>query len=159
MKKTKLLTSLSLLKSHDACSDGLETLIKSLPRGFEEDKEINLLHILTSNGLDHFFWAWRATSKPEKRVKRLILADIIELVEPIYLKSYPASKMFKQVLRALRTGRRVEEAKEADAAAYAAARAAYAAASYAAADAASYAVTRSKIKDKQIKIIKRYLGE
>jgi hypothetical protein len=149
MSKIKLETTLKRLKEARACEDGLETLINSLPEGFKETKSINLLHILESNGMNHFFWAWRATTKKELKTKRMILHDIVKLVEPIYLKRYPDSNLFKQVLKSLSSGRLLSEAKKlaaanaanaANAAAYAA-NAAYAAyvAAYAAANAANAA--------------------
>jgi hypothetical protein len=187
IQKVKLVTTLELLKKHDACACGLETLIKSLPKNYSNTKSINLLHILESNSLDHFFWAWRATTKKEKKVKRLILHDIIKEVQHIYEKRYPKSNIFKQVLKALSTGRGLEAAcdasyedacKVAGAACYAACDACYAAynascdeacyaaraACYAACDACHTAYNASCDKacdavehNVQIKIINKYL--
>ena len=173
MKKS-LYTTLELLKEHRACEDGLKKLRKSLPTGTTEDTKINLLHILESNGLEHFFWSWRATTKKGSLSKRMILHDIVALVEPIYLKQYPDSSLFKKVLKALKTNKGLEESCNA---AYAAAKAAYdaydatkatkatkAAANAAfaanAASAAAYAASayaRKKMREKQTLIIKKYL--
>ena len=86
--KVKLTTTLELLKSKDACSDGLETLIKYLGEDYPQDKEINLLTILKSNGVRHCFWAFRATKEDNKIALRLICADIAESVLHIFEEKY-----------------------------------------------------------------------
>jgi hypothetical protein len=180
--KIKLTTTLKLLKEANPCESGLQTLIQSLPKKHSDTKPINLLHILESNGIDHFFWAWRATQKPEKKTKRMILHDIVESVQHVYEKKYPTSSVIKNVLKALKTGKGLKEAsRAADAAAYASANAAdaayaadaaaYASSAYAAANASAYAaraadaadatyiadLANSSGRQKQTKIIKKYL--
>ena len=49
-----------MLKVANACTDGFATLKASLPKRFRQDKDINLLHILNSNGVAHTIWAFRA---------------------------------------------------------------------------------------------------
>ena len=78
--KVRLTTNLKRLIDNGACQSGLDTLINSLPKNHSKIKQINLLHILESNGLDHFFWALKAVIKPNKRIIRLILADAVKLI-------------------------------------------------------------------------------
>lgn len=89
--KTKLTTTLTLLKGKNACSDGYKTLIHYIGHDYDENKEINLLTILKSNGIDHFFWAFRAISQPAEiatKIKNNIVADIAESVLHLYEKQY-----------------------------------------------------------------------
>lgn len=102
--KTKLETTLKLLIKNNACQDVLRPLKASLKPNIKETDKINLLHILKSNGLNHFFWAWRATTKKEMQVKRYILADIVESVEPLFAKKYPEDLSVKNVIKYLRKG-------------------------------------------------------
>ncbi|MEK6878617.1 MAG: hypothetical protein AABY22_03365, partial [Nanoarchaeota archaeon] len=107
IKKVKFTTTLKLLKEFNACKDGLNTLLQSLPENFSENKQINLLHILESNSVDHFFWALRALkTKPTnyKKVIRYILADIIEVIEPNFSKRSPNDLSVKNVIKYLRKG-------------------------------------------------------
>ena len=143
--KTTLNTTLKLLCRHNACDGRLEAILDSLPKNYPKDKTINLLHILESNGINYFFWSWRATTEKGLEVKRMILHDIIASIKHLH----PDQKVIRQVLKALKSGEGVKEARNAAYAAYAAAYAdaadaaayAAAAAAYAAATAAAYAAT------------------
>jgi hypothetical protein len=140
-KKYLLTTTLRMLKNANACKDGYSSVVKGVGKDYPLDKPINLLSILESNCVNHFFWAFRCTTQDNKIPLRLILHDIVKLVEPIYLKQFPDSKVFKQVLKALSTGRGLEDAANAArAAANAAANAARAAANAAANAAADAAM-------------------
>ncbi len=122
-KKVKFTTTLKLLKQQNPCSYGLQTLLKSLPKNYSENKQINLLHILGSNGVDHFFWALRAVKTPtaaHKKVISYILADIIESVEPNFSKEYPDNTAVRNVIKYLRKGTK-KQLKEAQSAAFLAA--------------------------------------
>src|SRR6185312_8512156 len=112
-KKYLLTTTLQMLKNANACKDGYSSVVKGVGKDYPLDKPINLLSILESNCVNHFFWAFRCTTQDNKIPLRLILHDIVKLVEPIYLKQFPDSKVFKQVLKALSTGRGLEDAANA----------------------------------------------
>jgi hypothetical protein len=144
-KKYLLTTTLQMLKDANACEDGYSSVVKGVGKDYPLDKPINLLSILESNCVNHFFWAFRCTTQDNKIPLRLILHDIIKLVEPIYLKQFPNSKVFKQVLKALSTGRGLYAAARAaadaaDSAEYAARGASTDVAVNAAANAAVYAM-------------------
>lgn len=106
--KTSLFTTLSKVKKHDPCEDGLEYALK---RGLS-DEPFNLLKLLDKqDGLSYFFWAWKCTTKKESKVMRLILHDILARVEPLYRKVYPDSTAVTDVLKALKTGKGLEKAR------------------------------------------------
>ncbi len=161
-KCTRLTTTLKLLRVNNACSDGMTTLLKSLPKNYPEDQPINLLHILESNGVEHCFWALRATKECPKKVIRLIMIDVVESIRHHYESKYPDSDVIKNVVKALKSGDKEELRVAANAATYAAnatANAAYAtacAAAYAA-NAAADAAYAAAERQKQIEIIKKYL--
>lgn len=102
MNKIKLETTLKLLQKCRPCMAGMVTLKASLPKDYPADKPINLLHILESNGLAHFFWAWRATIKKESFIKRLILADIVESSIDNFNKQFPNDSSLDNVVSLLR---------------------------------------------------------
>lgn len=76
MTKTRLTTTLAKLRKHDPCDGGWAKLLKSLPADYPQDKPINLLHILKSNGAQDTLWAFRALAKDKPRVRMAIGADI-----------------------------------------------------------------------------------
>jgi hypothetical protein len=184
MEKIRAITTLKLLKNKDACSDGYQTLIDYLGKDYPEEKEINLLTILESNGIDHCLWAFRATTVDTSKQARLIAADCAESVLYIYQEKYPDDNRPELSIKAARDFANglisSAPAYAASASAYAAASAAYTDSAYAsdAASAAAYAsayasdaayaaayasaaayaaASRQKEREKQIEIIKKYL--
>ena len=65
--KYKLTTTLTLLKKHNACTDGYRKLLKSLGPKWPQDKPINLLRVLKSNGVQDMCWCFRATAEDSPR--------------------------------------------------------------------------------------------
>jgi hypothetical protein len=178
----KLTTSLNLLKKVGACSDGLETLLKHIGQRYDPGTPINLLTILESNGVDHFFWSFRALEQDWKDARPILISivtDIAESVLHIFEEKYPADDRPRKAIEAAKTETDLEKLQEAAAAAAFAARAEASAASaawaakyaasaawaeyakYAASDTewATYAADAAAAAErrKQIEIIKKYL--
>ena len=152
-----LYTTLNLLRKAHACSDGMATLKASLPKLHSDDKQISLAHILKSNGLQHAFWALRATTVDGTRYAQRMAIDFALECLPIFEKIYPEDRRPRTAIEAAGlfldgkiTLREVEDAANAAYAAAAnaadnAANAAAYAAAYAAANAA-YAAANAKKK-------------
>ena len=93
--KIKLTTTLKLLKEANACSDGYKTLIDYLGHDYGDSTEINVLTILKSNGIDHFFWTFRVLQQDRKiyaPILNNIIADIAESVLCLFEEKYPEDK-------------------------------------------------------------------
>jgi hypothetical protein len=82
----KLTTTLDLLHKAGACTSGYKTLITALGAEYPDEKPIDLLTILDTNGLDDALWALCATAENCDMVARLIAADFAEQVLPIWQK-------------------------------------------------------------------------
>jgi len=79
--KIELTTTFAQLKAHDACREGLRTLMEAIgtPTEYGPDKPINLLTILESNDLFDMLWCLRAVKSPDlTKAMRLIAAKWIE---------------------------------------------------------------------------------
>ena len=87
-----LYTTLRLLREQDACSDGLSTLIASLPAKHSESEEISLAHILKSNGLEHAIWALRATTVDARKIAARMAIDFAYQVLDNFEKQFPEDK-------------------------------------------------------------------
>ncbi len=112
-KKVSLYTTLKLLKKNDACEEGLETLIKFLPKNHKDTDFINILDILKSNGTEHFFWSFRALMEDRDKVTKVrnkILHDLIDAIKHAYESKYPDSDIIQNILLALKTNKGLEEA-------------------------------------------------
>jgi len=138
--KTKLTTTLKLLRQHGACTDGYKKLRQSLGAAWPAGKPINLLHILKSNGVQDMMWCLRATEQDCLRERYLICADMAESVLHLFTAQYPADARPALAIQAARDAA-AGKIKNADAAtaAHAAANAANAAYAAYAADAATAA--------------------
>jgi len=153
----KLTTTLNLLRKKGASPASMKMLIGHIGEDYGEDKPINLLTILESNCVNHFFWSMRATEQNFSDVRPTLLnivCDIAESVLHIFESAYPGDGRPRGAIAAARKvaendteENRKAAAKSAYAAdaaasgayayAYAAAKSAYAA--YAAAACAAYA--------------------
>ena len=162
MKKYRLTTTLALLKKHSACADGYRKLLKSLPAKWADDKPINLLRVLKSNGVQDMCWCFRATAEDSMVPRVLIAADMAESVLKYFTAKYPNDDRPAKAIQAARdfAAGRISQQDAADAAyaAYAAyaADAAYAANAADAAANAAYAA-RKKETAKQARIIRKWL--
>ena len=78
----KLTTTLSQIRANDPCEDGLEKLLKHLGHNYPDDKEIDLLTILESNGIDHLFWAL-ITVEDQELAKRIAVGLAIRFSEKV----------------------------------------------------------------------------
>lgn len=104
-KKTKLNTTLKLLEEKNACANGYQTLIDYIGHNYDKNAEINLLTILKSNGINHFFWAFRALQQEKpiwNPVLNNILADIAESVLNIFEEKYTDDKRPRAAIEACR---------------------------------------------------------
>ncbi len=144
----KLTTTFKLLHSKGACTDGYRKLAKYLGGvdAYGEDKEINLLTILDSNGVDDAAWSLRATVQDADVINRLIACDFAESVLHIFESKRPGDDRPRKAIEAARgfaagtvsiEDMRKARAYAADAADAADAAAAYAADAADAADAAA----------------------
>ena len=101
----KLTTTLNLLRKHNACVTGLKILIDNVGKDYAEDKPINLLTILESNCVGHFFWATRAIEQNFIDVKSTlisILCDIAESVLYIFESKHPGNSRPRDAIEAAR---------------------------------------------------------
>ncbi len=152
----RLTTNLELIKKHNPCNSnpedsrqyGWNRLIDYLGDDYPKDKEINLLTILKSHGVQDCLWALRCTVEDSTEVAQRLAIEFAERVLPIFEKEYPDDvrprKAIEVVKKYLEGNASLEDVKNAAyAAAYAAADAAsdaaYAAYAAYAADAAVYA--------------------
>jgi hypothetical protein len=138
-----LTTTLRLLHNAHACTPRYTFLREALGPKYGDDKPINLLAILKTNGLDDALWALQATAQNCDMVARLMAADFAARVLPIWKKMYPKDDRPAKAIKATRDFARgkitCEELAAAGAAAWAAAWDAAGAAAWAAAGAAAWA--------------------
>ncbi len=92
---TELTTTFALLRQHEACARGYETLARHLGgvTTYGSGTPIPLLAIMESNGLDDTLWALRAVPEEQgterDRLARLLAADYAEHVLPCWTAIYP----------------------------------------------------------------------
>ena len=143
MKKYRLTTTLALLKKHHACADGYRKLVESLSTKWPDDKPINLLLVLKSNGVQDMCWRFRATVEDSTIPRILIAADFAESVLKYFTAKYPNDDRPAKAIQAVRhfaAGEiSLQDCRNA--------------AAYAAADAAA----REKERKKQARIIRKWL--
>jgi len=148
-------TTLGKIREYNPCKSGWWKLLHSLnmtPGNYDKGKEVTILEILESNGVEDAFWCLRTQ---EYKDYCIILADVAESVLHIFEKDNPGDKRPRKAIEGVRAYHRGEITKKdlevlaadaADAAAatayddaYAAAYATAYAAADDAADAAAYA--------------------
>ena len=156
--KYRLTTTLALLKEKGACTDGYRKLLKSLPAKWADDKPINLLRVLKSNGVQDMCWCFRATVEDSTIPRVLIVADFAQSVLKYFTAKYPNDDRPAKAIQAARdfaAGKiSLQDCKNAADAAYDAAYAAY----HAAYDAAYHAdAAIQKERAKQARIIRKWL--
>ena len=88
--KFKLTTTLALLRQHNACESGYHTLLRSLGPKWPQDKTINLLQILKSNGAQDTLWTLRATREDSTLARVAIVASFAKSVLKDYTKFAPS---------------------------------------------------------------------
>ena len=174
IKKIRLTTTLAKLRKHSPCASGWATLLKSLPADYPQDKPINLLRILKSNGVQDMMWALRAATPDKPKLRVAMCADMAARVLKYYEARYPDDKRPRECIQACRQFvrgkitldlRRSRRRRHAYAAAYATYAAAYAAAAADAAYAAAYAAAAASAnaapyaaeRKAQAEIIRKYL--
>jgi hypothetical protein len=100
----RLTTTLNLLLAKEACAPRYRHLVRSLGGlAYGQDKPINLLYILKSNGVEDVLWALRATQQSCRVVARLMACDFAEEVLPLYECIYPNDARLRNTIE---TGRR-----------------------------------------------------
>jgi hypothetical protein len=146
-----LTTTLRLLRNAHACTSRYTFLREALGPKYGDNKPINLLAILKTNGLDDALWALQATAQNCNMVARLVAADFAARVLPIWAKKYPKDDRPAKAIKAAKDFARGKITREELAAAGAAARdAAWDAAwdaARAAAVAAAWAAARDAARD------------
>ena len=150
-----LTTTLRLLRNAHACTPRYTFLRETLGSQYGDNKPINLLAILKTNGLDDALWALQATAQNCDMVARLMDADFAESVLPIWAKKYPKDDRPAKAIKAARDFARGKITRqELDAARDAARDAAGDAARAAAGDAAwDAAWNAAQLKQREIFII------
>ena len=156
-----LTTTLSLLRNAHACTPRYTFLRDALGPKYGDNKPINLLAILKTNGLDDALWALQATAQNCDMVARLMAADFAARVLPIWKKMYPKDDRPAMAIKAAKDFARGkitrEELDAAWAAARAAARAAAWDAAWDAAWAAAWDAAWAAAREKQKEIFISYL--
>jgi len=79
-----MITTLNKIKDKHPCSDGWSKLLKSLGKTKTDDQDLDLMHILKSNGIQDAVWTLRCFDYLDYC---LFLADIAENVLHIYEKN------------------------------------------------------------------------
>ena len=111
-KQYHLTTTLRRLREHRACSEGYTKLTAHLGPEWPDDRSINLLTILESNGVEDCLWSFRAAIEEAAQVTRLIAADLAEHVLHVFEGKHPADqrpRMAIDVARAYVRGEATEE--------------------------------------------------
>ena len=119
-----LTTTLRLLRNAHACTPRYTFLREALGPKYGDNKPINLLAILKTNGLNDALWALQATAQNCDMVARLMAADFAAGVLPIWKKMYPKDDRPANAIKATRDFARGNITREELAAAVAAAGAA-----------------------------------
>ena len=95
-------TTFRRLRKAGACTSRYELLRKALSREqYGDDTPINLLTILSINGLDDALWALSATAENCDKIARLMAADFAEQALPIWQK-YSGDKRPELAIKAAR---------------------------------------------------------
>ena len=95
-------TTFRRLRKAGACTSRYELLRKALSREeYGDNTPINLLTILSINGLDDALWALSATAENCDKIARLMAADFAEQVLPIWQK-YSEDKRPELAIKAAR---------------------------------------------------------
>jgi hypothetical protein len=97
-----LTTTLRLLRNAHACTSRYTFLREALGPKYGDNKPINLLAILKTNGLDDALWALQATAQNCDMVARLMAADFAARVLPIWAKKYPKDDRPAKAIKATR---------------------------------------------------------
>ncbi len=108
MTKTRLTTTLADLRKHNPCAEGWATLLKSLPTDTPQDKPVNLLHILKSNGVQDMMWALRAATPDKPKLRVAMCADMAARVLKRFETKYPEDKRPRHCIEACRKFVRME---------------------------------------------------
>ena len=62
-------TTLNKIKACSPCTNGWETLLKSLGKTKADDEPVSLIHILNSNGLDDALWALQCSDASHRDMR------------------------------------------------------------------------------------------
>ena len=101
-RKYRLTTTLALLREHGACRAGYMALRRSLGAKWGDNKPINLLRVLKSNGVQDMLWCLRATAEDPKIPRVLIAADFAESVLKCFTARHPNDDRPAKAIRAAR---------------------------------------------------------
>ena len=97
-----LTTTLRLLRNAHACTSLYTFPREALGPKYGDNKPINSLAILKTNGLDDALWALHATAQNCDMVARLMAADFAARVLPIWKKMYPKDDRPAKAIKAAR---------------------------------------------------------
>ena len=172
MMKVVFTTTLTSIRAKNPCESGWKKLLASLGKKKADDKPLNLLTILESNGPQDMLWSLQCVDHPElDKIARLMAVDFAEEVLPIFEKKYPKDDRPRNAIKAARdfaNGKITDKERAAAGdAAWAVARAAAGAAARATARAAArdvawavaWAAAGAAARAAQAEIIRKYLKE
>jgi hypothetical protein len=63
-------TTLNKIRKHRPCTDGWETLLRTLDKTKTDDEPVSIIQILDSNGLNDALWCLRAVEGYEREIRR-----------------------------------------------------------------------------------------
>src|SRR3990167_8231084 len=118
-RKIRLTTTFALLRKHSACESGYRDLRKHLGMKWPDDKPINLLVILQSNGVQDMLWCIRATQAPYKDHWKFLCnmyADFAESVLPLFQTYDPNDNRPLKAIQEARSGNKIAAEEAAGAA-------------------------------------------
>lgn len=66
-------TTLNEIKRHGPCREGWEKLLKSLNKTKADDEDLEIKHIIESNGIDDAIWCLRAVDGHDKEIRLFVV--------------------------------------------------------------------------------------
>jgi len=103
MMKVVFTTTLTSIRAKNPCESGWKKLLASLGKKKADDKPLNLLTILESNGPQDMLWSLQCVDHPElDKIARLMAVDFAEEVLPIFEKKYPKDDRPRNAIKAAR---------------------------------------------------------
>ena len=97
-----LTTTLRKLRAAGACTSRYTLLREALGKKYGDNKPINLLRILETNGIDDALWALRATEQNGNVAARLMAADFAARSLPLWKKYAPKDDRPAKAIKAAR---------------------------------------------------------
>ncbi len=96
-------TTLNEIRKHQPCSEGWEQLLKHLGKTTADDKPLELVEILKSNGIQDAAWCLRVLLDENKYLIRLFAAACAESVLHLYEDKHPEDKRVRDCINVARS--------------------------------------------------------